>query len=75
MTAALNPKPFRPIQCRRLIATPKGANRQQAEAHVRAETRAGCRLEDGKGSGRPFAVNKFLYALQVELLHSEGWGN
>jgi hypothetical protein len=76
MSASLNPKPFRPIQCRRPIRTPKGYCeewRRIEEENVREVTRRGLRIEDTAGFGREHWINRFRRALQIELLHSEGW--
>jgi len=76
MSAELNPKPFRPIQCRRQIRSTKGVDkqgRQQLEAMARDFTAGGYRLEDMDRAGSAFKINRVLRALQAELLHSEGW--
>ena len=73
-TVELAPKPFRHIQCRRLIRSPKGvseAQRQRLEACVRNVTARGMRYEDTQGFGPEHAINRFLSVLQVELVHSE----
>ena len=68
----------KPIPCRWVLRAPKGIDAVSARRSVRRNTALGVLDEDMKGEsqqGDPlnFKINRFLRALQQELLVFEGW--
>ena len=72
--AELLAPPHRPIPCRSPLPTPKWlVNRDALEAMVRKATAAGSRYEVPGGDHLNAKIQKFMAALQGELIAAEGF--